>query len=259
VIAQILVHSNTFINFIHLKYSMNALLIIVAVVIFLFCIMIIFAIIKKLLKIAFIAAVIFVIIFLITNGAIMNDVTKIKNAFISENTLILLDNSNTILAGFVDGEKAKLVDQTTLIEINNEYSQGNLANLKKDYYKVIIVKTKVIEKLENITINNKPIYNVEILAALVKDTTISSITYTDLVTNTNIEGIKNTKAALFAYIYRTNIKPTLHPIVFFTNFKQNNIIVYPETIFFKFAKFMPLLWIEQKINIVKDRIETQIA
>jgi hypothetical protein len=43
--------------------------------------------------------------------------------------------------------------------------------------------------------------------------------------------------------------------LFFKKYKEDDIVVYPETIFFRFARLVPISWIEGNINKLKDTVK----
>ena len=212
------------------------------------------SIIKKLFKVAFILGIIFVILYFITQGAILNDFDKIKNVLPGSSVEVLLDNDGDIIAGFTENKTIELLENKELVVATELYLEGKLKELKGNNYKLFIIRIESLKEIEKIKINNKEVLGEELIKFFIENVPIESITLEDITIELDIEGT-NMKSALLAYLYEKELKPSKSPIFFFKNYKEKNIVVYPETIFFKFTKIIPLTWIDEKINKLKDSIE----
>jgi hypothetical protein len=60
--------------------------------------------------------------------------------------------------------------------------------------------------------------------------------------------------SLFAYIYQKELKLTKSPIMFFEEYKESNINIYPESTFFQFAKVVPISFIKDKVSAFKASV-----
>jgi hypothetical protein len=235
---------------------MMDVMLLISVVLVILAIFFVLSIMKKLIKFAVIVGLIFLVLFLITGGSIMGDFDSLKEKVSMSPNLVLFEDEGNILTGIVDSEKISLLDESEIALLDGLYSENKLEKMKEDYYKVFIIKTVVIEELEAMEINNKEVTSDDMLDFFVDNKPIVSITYEDLLLDLEVEeGNRNNKAALLAYLYEKELKITKSPIDFFENYKQKEIIVYPETIFFKFTKIIPITWIKGKLNKLQDAVK----
>jgi hypothetical protein len=197
-------------------------------------------IIKKVLKVVLIIVFVFVILFLVTSGGILNDFNAIKEKVSDSAALVLLEDNGKIAYGFTDDKEIKFLTDDELTAVNKNYIDKEFSKIKGNNYKLFIVKYPVFEDIDSIMVNNKEIGYADINELYRYDTPILSLTYEDLILDTKIEQA-DFKHALFAYVYTHNIKLSRSPVFFFKEYKKGNIIVYPETAFFKFAKLIPLV------------------
>ena len=210
-------------------------------------------IIKKVAKVAFVLGVIFIVLFFITRGAVLRDFNQLSDNIQGSPNMVLLENKGEIVAGFIKGEKIILLDDFALI--NELYNKNDLKEIKGDNYKLFVLNLSLIGELERIGVNNKPMTYEEISDFFVSDVSIDSITFEDLALKLDFEeGSIDMKSAVFAYLYETEFKMTKSPLLFFKNYKDGAIKVYPETMFFRFSKFIPLGWIDEKLNKLKDAV-----
>lgn len=224
------------------------------VIIIIIAVFLIISVMKKLLKIALIFAIIFVILFFVTGGSIISEFSNLKDKINNEPAIVLLENDGDILTGFVDLKKLELLDKGKIASINSLYSDNKLKEIKEDNYKLFVIKTSVLNGLQDVKINNKDVSAQQIYDFFVKDQEITQITAEDIFLEIDVLDKISDKAVLFAYLYKKELKITKSPILFFKNYKKGKIIVYPETIFFRFTKIIPLAWIDEKLNKLKDTI-----
>lgn len=221
----------------------------------------IISIIKKVIKIAFILAVIFVILFLVTGGSIMSDFNKLKEKIENSSALVLLEDRGEIITGFIDIGSILLLDSEALSAANDAYKKNELKKIQENHYKIFIIKPTVLSELTEIKINNKKVTHQEALGLLLENNPILQITFEDFTADLEIANkeTRNMPAALFADLYEKEIKMTKNPIFFFKNYKEGEITVYPETIFFKFTKLMPLSWLDANLNKLKTTIKDELS
>ena len=214
----------------------------------------IIGIVKKLLKIVIVLGIIFLVLLFITNGAIINDFNNLKDKLPTSSTIVLLEKDGSIITGFLEKEGIHYPMDNAQIALNNGlYKEGKLDDIKGDNYKLYIIKSQVLDGLSDIEINNKLVLLGDLKEFLLLDKSLNSITFEDLLLDVDIER-GDMGAAVFAYLYETELKISKSPIYFFKNYKADNIEVYPETAFFKFAKMVPLQWMDEKLNKLKDTI-----
>ncbi len=225
------------------------LMFLLTIVIIILIVFFIISIMKKLIKIGLIFAIIFIILFFITGGSIMNDFSNIKGKITNSPSIVLLENEGDIITGLIDGEQYQPLDDAEIALINGLYNEKKFKEILEDNYKLFVIKSNALDELNGTTINNKEVSTQEIKDALISDKDIPQITPEDIAVEIDID---DETTALFAYVYDKEIKLTK---LFFENYKEKKIIIYPETIFFKFTKIIPLSWIDSKLNKLKDSVK----
>ncbi len=218
---------------------MNSLLII-TIILAVLIVFAVFFILKKLMKIAIICAVIFAVLFFVTNGNINKDFSSIKESIDREETIIVLVDGSTVLSSLKVGQ--------AISAINLEEYEGTKGTTLYRF------KTSVFREIESVEINNKEVSSEKLRTFYEDGKQISSITYEDLELEVDLEDDLPITDALFAYLYETELKISRSPLFFFTQYKEGNIEVEPETVFFQFTKVVPLSWVEEKINKLKERV-----
>jgi len=231
---------------------------IVALVLIMLLVIFVFTILKKLIKIAIIFGIIFALIFFFTGGTIISDFSKLKENMNSEQKVFLSYN-NKFYAGFVYSGEYNPLDDLKLKEYETLYVDKKLSDIKENSYKVYVFNTDSLLEFENFDVNNKLVKSTDVISYFVNDVKIPSITYADLVIDKNLNNISTSmKNMLFIYLYEKELKMDKSPVIFFKNYKETEITVYPESLFFKFTKLIPLDWMKQKLNNLKDTIKNKV-
>ncbi|MBD3164553.1 hypothetical protein GF323_05085 [Candidatus Woesearchaeota archaeon] len=233
------------------------LMLILLVAILIVALLLIFTIARKLLKWAVILVIIFIILFIITGGSIMHDFNNIKNRINSEPAMVLLEFNGDIIMGFRDSENYVLFSPEEISEIAGLYEKNMLEDIRGNNYKVFILKSPLLKEIDNVEINNKKVTGDELYNYLIAGETLERISIEDITLDIDISDKDNKQAAVLAYAYDKKVKVISSPIFFFNNYKQDNIEIYPETIFFRFAKIIPLSWIDENINKLKQSVKTK--
>ncbi len=228
--------------------TLAALAIVILAALFLFSLL------KKLLKIALIFGVIALVLMLVTKGSIDRDFLSFQNNMGREK-MVLLEDNGKILAGFVDKKNFTLFGDVA--SLNALYKESNLEDMKKGYYQLLIFN---IKNMPNIKVNNKLVSHEQIENFYSEGDEISSITFEDLLLEIDVENPeqKNMQAALFAYLYERELKMSKSPLQFFSSYKRGNIKVYPESLLFQAVKILPLSWMEENINKLRESVEEKL-
>lgn len=229
---------------------MLELIIFIAFIIFLIAAVIF--IIKKIFKIGIIILAVLLILVIVTGGSIIKDFSSLKNKITNSSTIVLLENNGEVITGFIDKNEVLPVD---ISSINQLYQKKSLGDIKNSNFKIFIIKTAA---LKNASINNKEVTNKQLVDFFINNKQISSITPGDIALDKRISGLDD-KSALFAYVYKNGLSITSSPVYFFEKYKEGSIIVYPDSIFFKFTKLIPLSWIDGKLNILGEKIKETAA
>ena len=204
---------------------------------------------RRLLKFAFFLAIIFLLIFLATGKSINQDFALLQEKLRHEPTLVLLEKEGAYTAGFTEGKDIYLLSDAELAVLSG----------KGTSYEMAIVISTAFFKNESYVVNNKPVNGAQLSDYYTYGIPIESITFEDFYEiDINNSERRNMKSGTFAYVYEEYIRPSQNPLVFFRAYQDGEIIVEPETPFFSFAKLMPLAWIEEKLNKLKDAAREEI-
>ena len=190
---------------------------------------------------------------------IVADISELGEKLPKAQNTILLRESNTILTGFTgklfdsDAVLAYLTKDTIAIS-QNYYAQENFEQLKGDSYKVMIIDSAAFQGTINIDDNQVP--SQEIIASIRSSDTLgraisASIDQQDLPDTPEVRKLlkKNlqqqfnvsTDADMRALLFVQLLSSSMENDRFFLikEFKNDNVIVHPETITFKLAKMLP--------------------
>ena len=218
-------------------------------------VMIIASIVMKLVRPIFFLAIIFLILFIFTSGTIVKDFFDIKNKMGSDTNIVLMEYGGDIITGFVESEEYNLFDKDEIKEIDELYKDGEYEEIRGGHYKLFVMDADKFRDIDSLDVNNKKVTGERVYHFFTNGVIIDSITYEDLLVDPGIDEESDMESALFAYLYKNDLKLSKSPIFFFESYKEGSIIVYPETMFFKFAKFIPLRFIYEKLNNLKVAIE----
>jgi hypothetical protein len=203
--------------------------------------------------------VIFVVAATVFGVNIVADISELGEKLPKAQNTILLRESNTILTGFTgklfdsDAVLAYLTKDTIAIS-QNYYAQENFEQLKGDSYKVMIIDSAAFQGTINIDDNQVP--SQEIIASIRSLDTLNqaisaSIDQQNLPDTPEVRNLlkKNlhqqfnvsTDADMRALLFVQLLSSSMENDRFFLikEFKNDNVIVYPETITFKLAKMLP--------------------
>ena len=201
---------------------------IVAIIVFALVLVFVWGTFKKLLKLLFYAGIIISLILAVNIFFVYLDFNDLRKNFgVSEKKVILKDDRG-ILTGLLLNEDAKLMTDKQLDDYSSYLKNNNYEKILGDSYKLMIFDVNIIKNLDDeIVIGGQTITPNEAIKILKSK-------------NNNAEE----KAALFSTILSDEIISSRNPLFFFSEFKNGNIVIYPETTLFKTMKFIPLSLME---------------
>ena len=201
---------------------------IVAIIVFALVLVFVWGTFKKLLKLLFYAGIIISLILAVNIFFVYLDFNDLRKNFgVSEKKVILKDDRG-ILTGLLLNEDAKLMTDKQLDDYSSYLKNNNYEKILGDSYKLMIFDVNIIKNLDDeIVIEGQTITPNEAIKILKSK-------------NNNAEE----KAALFSTILSDEIISSRNPLFFFSEFKNGNIVIYPETTLFKTMKFIPLSLME---------------
>ena len=201
---------------------------IVAIIVFALVLVFVWGTFKKLLKLLFYAGIIISLILAVNIFFVYLDFNDLRKNFgVSEKKVILKDDRG-ILTGLLLDDDAKLMTDKQLDDYSSYLKNNNYEKILGDSYKLMIFDVNIIKNLDDeIVIGGQTITPNEAIKILKSK-------------NNNAEE----KAALFSTILSDEILSSRNPLFFFSEFKNGNIVIYPETTLFKTMKFIPLSLME---------------
>jgi len=201
---------------------------IITIIIIVLVIVFVWGIFKKLFKLLFYAGIIISLLLAANLYFIYQDFQDLRENFsVSEKKVILVDD-NVVLTGLLMGEEVDLIPNSRLIDYSSSLKNNNYEEILGDSYKLMVFDIDIIENLDkDIDLGIETVTSDEAAATLKSDTSSSQ-----------------EKAALFSVILTDEILTSKNPLFFFSEFKDGNIIIYPETALFKTVKLIPLSFIK---------------
>ena len=196
---------------------------IIAIVAFFLVLVFVWGIFKKLFKLMFYAGIIILLLMAGNAYFIYLDFMDLKEKFGSSSKEVLLVDGSEVITGIVlEGDSFEALSNQQLNEISSELENKDYEGILGDNYKLMILDADIIKDLDN---------EVEVLGQAMPQEEIKK---------TFESGSSMEKSALFAALLSEEIIANKNPLFFFSQFKDGNIIVYPETALFKTVKLVPI-------------------
>ena len=219
---------------------------IIAIVVFVLVLVFIWGIFKKLFKLLFYAGLIIFLLLSANLFFIYQDFKDLRENFsVSEKKVILVDD-NEVLTGLVLNEDTDLMTNEQLNDYSSYLKSKDYEKILGSSYKLMVFDVEIISNLDaELEFLDKTITSEEAISILKSDIGPQE------------------KAALFSIILADEILSSRNPLFFFSEFKNGNIIIYPETALFKTIKIIPLSLIknvgEKIFEKTKQKAKTFVA
>ncbi|MEK6869520.1 MAG: hypothetical protein AABX74_04775, partial [Nanoarchaeota archaeon] len=136
--------------------------------------------------------------------------------------VLLVDGSEVITGIVLEGDSFETISNQQLNGISSQLKNKDYEGILGDNYKLMILDADIVGDLDN---------EVEVFGQTISQEEIKKILES---------GSSSEKAALFAALLSEEIIANKNPLFFFSQFKDGNIIIYPETALFKTVKLIPL-------------------
>ncbi len=209
---------------------------IIAIAAFFLVLVFVWGVFKKLFKLMFYAGIIILLLMAANAYFIYRDFMDLRENFgLSSKEVLLVDGNEVITGIILKGDDFETIGSQQLNEISPELKNKNYEGILGDNYKLMILDVGIIEDLGN---------EAEVLGRIVPQEEIKKVFGS---------GSSSQKAILFAALLSEEIIANKNPLFFFSQFKDGNIIIYPETALFKTVKLVPLDFFN---NIAKSLFET---
>jgi len=202
---------------------------IIAIIVFVLVLVFVWGIFKKLFKIMFYAGIIISLLMAVNLFFIYQDFKDLRENFsVSEKKMILKDEDK-VLTGLLLNEDTNLMDNEQLTDYSSYLKDSDYEKILGDSYKLMVFDVDIISNLDaEIEFLDETVTSDEAVALLKSNVTDSQ-----------------EKAELFNILLADEILSSQNPLFFFSEFKNGNIMIYPETALFKTIKFIP-------VSLIKD-------
>jgi len=220
---------------------------IISIIVFIVVLVLIWGIFKSLFKLMFIAGIIISLLIAINLFFIYQDFKDLRENFtVSEKKIILVDD-NKVLTGLLMGEEIDFLMDSQLEAYSSSLINNNYEKILGNSYKLMVFDIDIISKLDS-----------DLDFGVIQMTTDEAVS-----TLRSDFASPEEKASLFSILLADEILSSTNPILFLTEFKNGNIMIYPETILFKTVKFIPLSLIKDVAGKVlyktKEKAETLVV
>lgn len=201
---------------------------IISIIVFVVVLVFIWGIFKKLFKLLFYAGMIISLLLAANLYFIYQDFQDLRENFAASEKKVILKDDDKVLTGLLMGQEVDFLADSQLRDYSSSLKNNDYEDILGNSYKLMVFDINIIEHLDKeIEIEGFKITTDEAAATLKSDTSSSQ-----------------EKAALFSVILADEILSTRNPLLFFSEFKDGNIIIYPETALFKTVKIIPVSFIK---------------
>ena len=234
---------------------------IIGIIIFIALAVLILKLIKSTIKAVMLISSVLTVILIIGVFFVYSDANDFKENFPSVPSLYLLQKDDEIIAGFYGifsgTTTPSLIGEEQLISYQNNFKENNLSQIRGDYYKIFILKSEVFDSLAEIRTEEDVFSKETIFSFLESDTPVNDYlkfknapigSRDDLLNSLNIRDDTEFKAVLFTVLFGALMEDQ-GSFVIFTQYKKENIIIYPETTLFRLIKIIPLSLLDKVVKI----------
>lgn len=225
---------------------------------------ILFKILKTLIKAIFIEVILVGLLLILLGIVFFIDLSDFRQNFVTSEKLFMFDDNGELSTGFVvttftNPDALEAVPNDQLEYFNNRYQAKDMRAIKGDYYKVIILKKDAFNYIDdNVALGNQNFSKEFIFEILAADDGVEFLVKKQLPPETP-EVLKQDyrdtlgnpdmlKARLLAVLFTQGMIQQ-GPVFLFWQFKDKNIIIYPESPIFKAVKFVPKS-IARKLSVI---------
>lgn len=236
---------------------------IITIIIFIVVAIIIFKIVKTIIKTILIVLILSFLLTAIFGFFTYKDAVELKDNLETESKLMLLQDNEKIAAGFVTTDFEEEVEFLTISQITeyqNSFKKQDYKKMLGNNYKMFIIELKAFDfDDEELDFIGKKVSK-NLLYSVLK----SNDPITLYKSKTNVDpalyGISDHiefKSQVFAVLFSDAIEKRGQFFIF-SEYKEKNIIVYPETAVFKFIKLIPTSFIKNMFEKTKEKAISKI-
>ncbi|MBA3064243.1 hypothetical protein FP803_02285 [Candidatus Woesearchaeota archaeon] len=230
---------------------------IITIIIFIVAAIIIFKIVKTILKTILIVLILGFLLTAIFGFFTYKDAVELKDNLESKPKLMLLQDNEKIVAGFVATdfeEEAEFLRISQVAEYQNSFKKQDYKKMLGNNQKMFIIDLKAFDLVdEKVNFNGKELSK-NFLYSVLKSNDPISLYKGETGIDPALNGISDPvefKAVVFAVLFSEAIEKK-GTLFIFNEYKKKNIIVYPETAVFKFIKLIPTSFVKNMFEKAKD-------
>lgn len=216
---------------------------ILAIIVFVIVLVFVWGIFKGLFKLLFYAGIIISLLFAANLFFVYQDFTDLRKNFGVSEKKVILKKDDKVLTGLIIGEDTALMTDEQLNGYSSYLKNGNYEKILGESYKLMVFDVDIIKNIKD-----------EIVMDSQTITPNEAITILRSKNNNAGE-----KAGLFSTILSDEILSSRNPLFFFSEFKNGNIMIYPETALFKTIRFIPLSLIEDVGKKIFEKTKSFVA
>ncbi|OIO63784.1 hypothetical protein AUJ83_00680 [Candidatus Woesearchaeota archaeon CG1_02_33_12] len=230
---------------------------IITIIIFVVVSIVILKIVTKLIKAVLMILIIAFLITSIFGFFTYQDSVELKNNLENELNLVLLQDNEKIVAGFVATdfeEEAEFLRISQVAEYQNSFKKQDYKKMLGDNYKMFIIEIKAFDfDDEKVYFIGKRVSK-NFLYSVLKSNDPINLYRIEIGINPSLDGISDPvefKSQVFAVLFSEAIEKK-GTFFIFSEYKKKNIIVYPETAVFKFIGLIPTAFVKKMFEEAKD-------
>ena len=230
---------------------------IITIIIFIVSAIVIFKIVKTILKTILIILILSFLLIAIFGFFTYQDAVELKDNLETKPKLMLLQDNENIIAGFVITDFKKEAEFLALSQITkyqNSFKKQDYKKMLGNNYKMFIIEIKAFDfDDEEFDFVGKKVSK-NLLYSVLKSNNPIGLYKSETGMDPAIYGISDPvefKSQVFALLFSEAIEKRGQFFIF-NEYKEENIIVYPETAVFKFIKLIPTFFIKNMVEKAKD-------
>lgn len=237
---------------------MDPIPLIIGVVVFFIVISVIFSVIKGIMKILLLIFTVLAIVLVIGGFFVIIDFKEFREKFPTEEKTIILEDEGNILTGFTmttEDEEPLFLTQEQVDSFSGYLKADKLDAIQGNSYKLMIIDLDIFEEMSTdiLEIGPQEFTKEFVVSVLRSDDAVSLMEDTDM--DLFFRDDITIKAAMFVTVFN---EITKNPLFFFSQYKEENILVYPETAIFKAIKFLPIGLVEGAMEGMISKVEEKI-
>ena len=245
----------------------------IGLVIGIIAILLVFWLVKKVVKALFFTGLILLAAIIILGLFVYSDSIKLKENIATTDSLFLLKDGK-IYAGFRakfgeqygSEKKAYIIEEDELAKFNQDLENNDLQSIKGDRYKIFFVRENTFDDIEFIQVYDEQITRTFALDLIKSDEAVESVAAAfaqrkgvekELILQElkrDIRDDNEMRAMLFMRLFATKLE-NQGPLFIVRELKNKHIAVWPETSVFKAMRFVPLGILDNFIEKLEKGVE----